>query len=61
MTHRSLRLLAIVIPLLLVLVVAVVLWRDPYSVVRADFARQHIAAGLSRDSAVIDGHRWVYA
>jgi pimeloyl-ACP methyl ester carboxylesterase len=60
-THRSLRLLAIVIPLLLVLVVAVVLWRDPYSVVRADFARQRIAAGLSRDSAVIDGHRWVYA
>ncbi len=61
MTHRSLRLLAIVIALLLVLVVAAVLWRDPYSVVRADFARQRIAAGLSRDSAVIGDHRWVYA
>lgn len=61
MTHRSLRLLAIVIPLLLVLIVAIVLWRDPYSLVRADFARQRIAAGLSRDSAVVDDHRWVYA
>ncbi len=61
MTHRSLRLLAIVIPLLLVLIVAFALWRDPYSVIRADFTRQRIAAGLSRGSVQIDDHRWVYA
>jgi alpha-beta hydrolase superfamily lysophospholipase len=42
-------------------VVAVLLWRDPYRVVLADYARQRIAAGLSRDSAVVGDHRWVYA
>ena len=42
-------------------VVAVLLWRDPYRVVLADYARQRIAAGLSRDSVVVGGDRWVYA
>ncbi|WP_231118275.1 alpha/beta fold hydrolase [Lysobacter silvisoli] len=37
------------------------LWRDPYRVVLADYTRQRIAAGLSRDSVVVAGHRWVYA
>ena len=40
---------------------AVVLWRDPYSLVRAEFTRQRLAAGLSKTSVVIDDHRWVYA
>ncbi|UNK48650.1 alpha/beta hydrolase [Lysobacter sp. S4-A87] len=61
MTHRSLRLLAIAIPLMLLLVAAMVLWRDPYSVIRADFARQRMAAGLSRESVRVDDHLWVYA
>jgi abhydrolase domain-containing protein 6 len=34
---------------------------DPYRVVRAEFARQRIAAGLSKASIDIAGHRWVYA
>ncbi|WP_052756399.1 alpha/beta fold hydrolase [Lysobacter capsici] len=37
------------------------LWWDPYRVVLADFARQRIAAGLTRNAARIDDHRWVYA
>ncbi|NUO76167.1 MAG: alpha/beta hydrolase [Lysobacter sp.] len=41
--------------------VAVLLWRNPYGLVLADFHRQRIAAGLSRDSLVLDEHRWVYA
>src|SRR5262252_818080 len=41
--------------------VAWVLWRDPYALVRAEFARQRIAAGLARDSRTIAGDRWVYA
>ena len=34
---------------------------DPYRLVRAEFTRQRIAAGLSRDSVEVAGHRWVYA
>ncbi|MGJ7904501.1 alpha/beta fold hydrolase [Lysobacter sp. 1R34A] len=37
------------------------LWRDPYRVVLGDYARQRIVAGLSRNAAQIDDHRWVYA
>ena len=37
------------------------LWWDPYRVVLADYARQRIAAGLTRNAARIDDHRWVYA
>ncbi|KRC35322.1 alpha/beta hydrolase [Lysobacter sp. Root76] len=42
-------------------IVALLLWRDPYRVVLADYTRQLIAAGLSRDSVVVGDHRWVYA
>ncbi|HEY5805436.1 MAG TPA: alpha/beta hydrolase [Lysobacter sp.] len=64
MSKRMPRILTIAVLVSLVLiavVVAIVLWRDPYNVVRADFTRQRIAAGLSRASAQIDDHRWVYA
>ena len=37
------------------------LWRDPYALVRAEFARERIALGLARRVATIDGVRWVYA
>ena len=40
---------------------AFVLWRDPYALVRAEFARQRVAAGLARGTVVVDGQRWVYA
>ncbi|KRA82056.1 alpha/beta hydrolase [Lysobacter sp. Root667] len=42
-------------------IVALLLWCDPYRVVLADYTRQLIAAGLSRDSVVVGDHRWVYA
>lgn len=41
--------------------VAVVLWRDPDALVRAEFTRQRVAAGLSRETVEVAGHRWVYA
>ena len=35
--------------------------RDPDVVLRADFARQRIGAGLQQASVDVAGHRWVYA
>lgn len=37
------------------------LWLDPYRVVLGDYARQRFLAGLTRNAARIDDHRWVYA
>jgi abhydrolase domain-containing protein 6 len=34
---------------------------DPYRLVRAEFTRQRVAAGLSRGDVEVAGHRWVYA
>ncbi|MGO1070609.1 alpha/beta fold hydrolase [Lysobacter sp. CA199] len=45
----------------LLCVLLVWLWLDPYRVVLADYARQRIQAGLTRNAAQIDDHRWVYA
>jgi pimeloyl-ACP methyl ester carboxylesterase len=47
--------------LLAALVAAFVLWRDPYLLVRAEFARQRVAAGLSAGTLEAAGHRWAYA
>jgi abhydrolase domain-containing protein 6 len=58
--QRGLRIFLIVVAVALA-IVAIMLWRQPYSLVRAEFARQRIAAGLSKASVVIDDHRWVYA
>lgn len=44
-----------------VLAVAIALARDPYRLVRAEFARERFATGLARRSIVVDGVRWVYA
>ena len=43
------------------LIAAVALWRDPFLLVRGEFARQRVAAGLSRASVDVAGHRWSYA
>ena len=43
------------------LVAGIALWRDPYAVVRAEFARQRSAAGLEAASVVPAGHHWCYA
>ena len=40
---------------------AIVLWRDPFLLVRGEFARQRVVAGLSRATVEAAGHRWVYA
>jgi pimeloyl-ACP methyl ester carboxylesterase len=34
---------------------------DPYLLVRAEFARQRVAAGLSQGTVQAAGHRWAYA
>lgn len=47
--------------LLAALVAAIILWRDPYLLVRAEFARQRVAAGLSAGTLEAAGHRWAYA
>ena len=39
---------------------AIALWRDPYRLVRGEYARQRIALGFKRSTAVIDGERWVW-
>jgi len=38
-----------------------VVWRDPDVVVRAEYARQRVAAGLSQAGVRAVGHRWAYA
>ena len=53
-----------VVALLLVaaaLLAALAVWRDPYLVVRGEFIRQRLDAGLSRGNAEAAGHRWAYA
>lgn len=42
-------------------IAAIALWRDPWMVVRGEFARQRVAAGLSRGNIQAAGHRWAYA
>lgn len=37
------------------------LWRDPLALVRLEFSRQRIAAGLSLRQVEVAGHRWAYA
>lgn len=43
------------------LVTGVTVARDPYLLVRAQFERQRVVAGLGEASAQVAGHRWVYA
>lgn len=52
---------ALALALVVVVAVGIVLWRDPFLLVRGEFERQRLAAGLSRGSVVVDGHRWIYA
>ena len=62
--HRPLRtaaLVAAVLLALLVLAAVVAIAVDPYRLVRAEYTRQRIAAGLSRATIEVAGHRWVYA
>ena len=36
------------------------LWRDPYRLVRGEYARQRIALGFKRKAVDIDGEHWVW-
>lgn len=62
--HRPLRTAALVAAVLLALLVIAMLLAiamDPYRLVHAEYTRQRIAAGLSRATIEVAGHRWVYA
>ncbi|WP_395625188.1 alpha/beta fold hydrolase [Thermomonas sp.] len=62
MARASLRRRGIGLLLLAVVATATaVLWRDPFLLVRGEFVRQRIVAGLSRGTVEAAGHRWVYA
>ncbi|BDU15272.1 alpha/beta fold hydrolase [Lysobacter auxotrophicus] len=58
--HRPVRIFAIVTTTLLLLA-AVLLWRNPYALITGDFTRQRLAAGLSKASMQLGDDRWVYA
>jgi pimeloyl-ACP methyl ester carboxylesterase len=45
---------------IVVLAIAIVAW-NPYLLVRGEFARQRIVAGLSQHSVEAAGFRWIYA
>ncbi len=53
--------LALLAAIGLLAIAMIVLWRDPFLLVRGEFARQRVAAGLSRASVDVAGHRWTYA
>ncbi|HEY1142017.1 MAG TPA: alpha/beta fold hydrolase [Lysobacter sp.] len=62
--HRPLRtvaLVAAVLLALLMLVAAIAIAANPYRLVHAEYTRQRLAAGLSRATIEVAGHRWVYA
>lgn len=40
--------------------IAFAFWRDPYRLVRSEYARQRLALGFKRMTADIDGERWVW-
>src|SRR3546814_17074242 len=44
-----------------VVAIVVRLWRDPYALVRAEFARERMALGFARRTIDVDGIRRVYA
>ncbi|WP_394539717.1 alpha/beta hydrolase [Lysobacter enzymogenes] len=58
---RALLKTAALVAAVLLCALAIWLWPDPYRVVLADYARQRWQAGLTRNAAKIDDHRWVYA
>ena len=41
--------------------IGIIVARDPYALIRADFTRQRLHAGLSKGEVDVAGHHWVYA
>lgn len=58
--HRRAR-IGVAAVLVAVLGLGAVVATDPYVLVRAQFARQRVAAGLDKASVDVADHRWVYA
>ncbi|GAB3104742.1 alpha/beta fold hydrolase [Lysobacter terrae] len=58
---RTAALVAAVLLASLIAIMAVAIALDPYRLVRAEFIRQRLDAGLSRGQIDVAGHRWVYA
>ena len=56
-----LRIAALLLLAIAALTAAIAVWRDPFLLVRGEFARQRFAAGLSRGTVEAAGHRWTYA
>lgn len=52
---------ALALALVAVILAGIALWRDPFLLIRAEFERQRLAAGLARKVLQVAGHRWVYA
>ncbi len=46
---------------LVLLALAIAVWRDPALPIRADFAKQRMLLGASSESIDVGDHRWVYA
>ena len=60
MTLAQILAVAALVAAIALLALAVALWRDPYRLVRGEYARQRIALGFRRREAIIDGERWVW-
>jgi pimeloyl-ACP methyl ester carboxylesterase len=52
---------ALALALVAGILAGVVLWRDPFLLIRAEFERQRLVAGLARRVLQVADHRWVYA
>lgn len=50
----------LVVFLIAIAALAIVIWRDPYAIVRAEYARQRIVAGLQTHEVEAGGYRWRY-
>lgn len=44
----------------ILLLLALIVWRDPWLVVRTEFAKQRMLLGAERRETVVDDHRWVW-
>ncbi len=44
----------------ILLLIALIVWRDPWLVVRAEFAKQRMLLGAERRETTVDDHRWVW-
>jgi len=57
--RRPLAVVVLVVVALLAMA-SVLVWRYPYSLVRAEYTRQRLAVGLSLHEVEAGGHRWTY-